>query len=128
MAPKDLRYTNEHEWIRVENGVGTVGITDHAQDSLGDITFVELPEVGQSFDMGEEVAAVESSKAAGSIYAPVAGKITEVNESIEDAPEQVNEDPYGEGWIYKIEIDAPDQLDGLMDAEAYEKFLEDTAD
>jgi glycine cleavage system H protein len=125
MVPSDLRYTNEHEWICVEDGVGTVGITEHAQDSLGDITFVELPAVDQSLAMGDEAAAIESSKAASSIYAPVSGAVTEVNESVEDAPEKVNEDPYGEGWIFKIQIEDASQLDGLMDAAGYEKFLED---
>ncbi len=125
MLPKDLRYTNEHEWIRVEDGIGTVGITEHAQDSLGDITFVELPAVEQSIAMGDEAAAIESSKAASSIYAPVSGSVTEVNDSVEDAPEKVNEDPYGEGWIFKMKIEDASQLDGLMDATSYEQFLED---
>jgi len=123
MVPKDLSYTREHEWIRVAEGIGTVGITDHAQAALGDITFVELPPVGQELAQGAEACAVESAKAAASIYAPAGGKVVAVNEALEDDPGVVNSDCYGEGWIYKIELDNPAEVDALMDPAAYEEFL-----
>ncbi len=123
MVPKDLAYTDQHEWIRMSDGVGTVGITDHAQDAMGDVTFVELPPVDAEFGKGEEVGVVESAKAAAGIYAPAAGKIVKVNVALEAEPGQVNADPHGAGWIYKIRLRNPGEIDGLMDAEAYEKFL-----
>lgn len=125
MIPQDLRYTKEHEWIRLDGDQGTVGITDHAQEELGDITFVEMPETGQSFQAGDEAAMIESSKAASGIYAPLAGKVVAINEDIEDAPELVNEDPYGKGWLFRVELDDPAQAETLMDAATYEKFLQD---
>jgi len=123
MVPGDLKYTSEHEWVRPEDGVVTVGITDHAQDALSDIVFVELPEVGQEFARGEEVAVVESTKAAASVYAPVAGKVTEVNEALTEDPGAINRDCYGAGWIYRLAVRDAAELDGLMDAAAYEEFL-----
>ena len=123
MIPKELRYTQEHEWIRVEGKTGTVGISDHAQEALGDITFVELPAVGKSLKQAEEACAVESAKAASSIFAPMSGRVTAVNTPLEEDPALVNSDPCGAGWIYKIEIAAPDEAAKLMDAAAYEKFL-----
>jgi len=118
-TPNDLRYTEEHEWVRLEGDVGTVGITDHAQEALGDIVFVELPEVGCEVSRGGEVCAIESSKAASDIYAPAGGTVVEVNQAVADNPALVNEDPYGKGWIYKIRLANPKELDGLMDAKAY---------
>jgi len=123
MAPKDLAYTDQHEWVRVADGVGTVGITDHAQDALGDVTFVELPPADAEFDKGEEVGVIESAKAAAGIFAPAAGRIVEVNEALEAEPGQINADPYGEGWIYKIRLADASALDALMNAEAYEASL-----
>jgi glycine cleavage system H protein len=118
-TPNDLRYTEEHEWVRLEGDVGTVGITDHAQEALGDIVFVELPEVGRTVNRGDEACAIESSKAASDIYAPVGGTVVEVNQAAAENPALVNEDPYGKGWIYKIRLANPKELDGLMDAKAY---------
>ena len=123
MVPRELSYTKQHEWVGVDGGVGTVGITDHAQAALGDITFVELPPVGEAFAQGAEVCAIESAKAAASIYAPVGGKVVEVNDALEDDPGLVNSDCYGDGWIYKLELAGPDEVGSLMDAEAYEQFL-----
>lgn len=125
MNPENLKYTKQHEWIRIEGETGTVGITDHAQEALSDITFVELPEVGQEVAVGEEVCSIESCKAASDIYAPVSGKVTEVNEALDEDPSAVNSDPYGKGWIYKIEIANPAEADPLMTAEVYEKFQAD---
>ena len=121
--PTDRKYTQEHEWVSVSDGVATVGISDYAQDALGDVVFVELPNEGAALAKGAEAAAIESTKAAASIYAPVAGKITEVNAALVDDPALINTDCYGEGWIYKITVDNPAELDALMDAAAYEQFL-----
>ena len=115
----DIRYTEDHEWIRIDGDVGTVGITDHAQEQLGDVVFVELPEVGQSVEKGAEAGTVESVKAASEIYAPVSGEVSEVNEALGDEPGKVNSDPFGEGWFYKIKIADKSELDGLMDEAAY---------
>ncbi len=115
-----VKYTEDHEWIRVEGGIGTVGITDHAQEQLGDIVFVELPEVGRKLAKGDESGVVESVKAASEIYAPVSGEIVEVNAALVDTPQTANTDPTGAGWFYKIRLSVPDELDGLMDAAAYE--------
>lgn len=124
MVPKELRYTDEHEWIRVEGTTGTVGITEHAQDALGEITFVELPKPGDKVKRKDAVVVVESAKAAADVYAPADGTIGDVNAEVEDAPEMINEAPYGDGWLFKIDLDDPGQLDGLMDAKQYEEFLE----
>lgn len=123
MVPNDLSYTKEHEWIRIEGTTGTVGITDHAQHALGDLTFVELPEVGRQMARGDEACAIESSKAAASIYAPVGGKVVETNGDLEDDPGLVNSDCYTKGWFYKIELSDPAEAGSLMNAEAYEKLL-----
>ncbi len=118
--PEDLKYTASHEWVRLEDdGRITIGITDHAQQALGDLVFVELPEVAAEVDAEDACAVVESVKAASDIYAPVAGKIVEVNEALIDAPEKINEDPYVDGWICKMEIEDPAVLDELLDASAY---------
>ncbi len=123
MVPNDLSYTKEHEWIRIEGTTGTVGVSDHAQHALGDLTFVELPEVGQKLAKGDEACAIESSKAAASIYAPVTGKVVEINGDLDDDPGLVNSDCYGKGWFYKIEVSDPAEANSLMNAEAYEKLL-----
>ena len=124
-APDNLKYTEEHEWIRIEGNTATVGITDYAQKALGDITFVELPTVGQDIAKSDEVGCVESSKAASSIYAPAGGKVVEVNDALEDQPELVNADPYDGGWMYKLELSSPDDAAGLMDAAAYQALSEE---
>lgn len=118
-----LRFTREHEWIRVEDGVGTVGITDYAQRQLGDVVYVELPEVGRELGKGEAAAVVESVKAASEVYAPVSGRVVEVNGELPDRPELVNQDPEGAGWFFKIEIADPSELDSLMDREAYDAYV-----
>ncbi|HGG58515.1 MAG TPA: glycine cleavage system protein GcvH [Gammaproteobacteria bacterium] len=118
--PADLKYTDSHEWVRLESdGLVTVGVTDHAQHALGDLVFVELPEVGNTADAGDAVAVVESVKAASDIYAPLSGEIVEANDLLVDAPEKINEDPYGDGWIFRMKIEDESVLDGLLDAEAY---------
>ncbi len=122
--PTDRLYTAEHEWVAVDDGVAAVGITDYAQQALGDVVFVELPGEGARLAKGDEAAAIESTKAAASIYAPVAGKITEINPALVDDPALVNTECYGEGWIYKITVDNDDDLDGLMDADEYQRHLD----
>lgn len=119
----DCRYAENHEWIRVSGDTATVGISDFAQQELTDVVYVELPEVGQSFGQGEPFAVVESVKAASDVYMPVAGEIIEVNAALEDAPELVNDEPYGEGWFVRIRIADPAELDALMDADAYRAFV-----
>ena len=117
--PDDVRYAESHEWARSEGDKVKVGITDYAQDQLGDIVFVELPEVGDTLEKGEEFGTVESVKAVSEIYMPVAGEITAVNASLEDAPEKVNNTPYGDGWMIEIKAENPAELDELMDSDAY---------
>ena len=119
-----LYFTQEHEWIRVDGGEATVGITDFAQGQLGDIVFVELPEPGRSVSKGGEAAVVESVKAASDVYAPVTGEVTEPNQAVADDPSLVNTDPEGQGWFFKLSLSDPQELDGLMDAEAYKTFCE----
>jgi glycine cleavage system H protein len=121
-VPGDLQYTKTHEWMRREGDTATVGITDHAQDELGDVVYVELPEQGASFGAGDAFGTIESVKAVSDLYAPVGGEIVEVNSSLEDAPEKVNEDPYGEGWIIKLRVSGEGNL---LSAEEYEKVLEE---
>ncbi len=122
MDPATLRYTKDHEWIGEEGGLYVVGITDHAQDQLGDITYIELPAVGKEVAAGAETSTVESVKAASDIYAPVGGKVAAVNDALEAAPELVNQDPFGEGWIFKLEGVNAGDLDGLMDTPAYQEY------
>lgn len=121
----NCHYTKSHEWIRVEGDEGVIGITDYAQGELSDVVYVELPETGDSFEKGEMYATVESVKAAADCYLPVGGEILAVNEVLEDSPELVNSDPYGEGWFARIGIADPAELDGLMDAAAYKAFCEE---
>lgn len=118
-----IRYTKDHEYIRIDGDIGTVGISDHAQHALGDVVFVELPDVGKTFNQGGEAAVVESVKAASEVYAPVGGEVIEVNGDLEGTPAKVNEDPLGDGWFMKIRIADASQLDGLMDEAAYAEFL-----
>lgn len=118
------RYSTEHEWLRVEGEEGIVGITDYAQDQLSDVVYVELPEVGETFQRGQVFATVESVKAASDVYMPVSGRILEINEALEDSPEWVNQDPYGKAWFVRIAILDPSEVDDLMDAQAYEAFIE----
>lgn len=121
-VPGELKYTKSHEWVREEGDTVTVGITAHAQDELGDVVFVELPQVGDTFEAGEGFGVVESVKAVSDLYAPVGGEIVEVNDSLNDSPEKVNEDPYGEGWMIKVRGEAPGDL---LSAEDYEKHAEE---
>ncbi len=123
----DIRYTEDHEWIRVEGDTGVVGITGHAQEQLGDVVFVELPEVGSKLDQGQEAGTVESVKAASEVYAPVSGEVVEANDALDDEPGKVNSDPFGEGWFYKIKLSDPGELNKLMDEAAYEKHVADNS-
>jgi glycine cleavage system H protein len=122
--PDDLRYSSDHEWVRLEDGRARVGITDYAQDALGDVVFVDLPDVGAAVAAGESISEVESTKSVSDIYAPVAGTIAEVNTDLADAPERLNEDPYGEGWIFVVAVDDVAQVHGLLDAAAYRALVE----
>ena len=122
--PEDVKYTDDHEWAKLDGDVATIGISDYAQDQLGDIVFVELPESGSSFDKGEEFGSVESVKAVSELYMPLAGEIVEINPELEDAPEQVNSDPYGGGWMIKVKIADTADFDALMDKAAYLGSLE----
>jgi glycine cleavage system H protein len=126
-VPADLRYTKTHEWVRVSGDSATIGITDHAQEALGDMVFVELPEVGKELTSNKECAVVESVKSASDVYAPLCGKVTENNEKVATTPALLNTDPYGEGWLFKVVISKKEELDTLMDAKAYEKYLQETA-
>ena len=122
-VPEELQYTRSHEWVRTEGDNATIGITDHAQDELGDVVFVELPEVGATLDAGDSFGTVESVKAVSDLYTPVGGEVTEVNEALGDQPEKINEDPYGEGWIVKLRVS--DEGSDLLSASDYEQFVEE---
>lgn len=124
MIPDDLLYTEQHEWIKVEGNVAIVGISDYAQNALGDVTFVELPAIDKTVTQGEEAAVVESSKAASDIYAPAGGKVIDANTDLETDPSLVNSDPYGRGWLFKIELQNPDELNKLMKADKYAQHVE----
>jgi len=124
-TPEDLSYTKDHEWVRVKGDEATVGITDHAQNQLGDVVYVELPKVGDKFEASEPFGSVESVKAVSEIYMPLGGSVIGVNESLNDSPEQVNEDPYGEGWMIRIKIDNPSQVDALLTAVEYEDYIKE---
>jgi glycine cleavage system H protein len=123
-VPDDLRYSKDHEWARLEDGRVRIGITDYAQDALGDVVFVQIPDVGTTLAQGDSFSEVESTKSVSDIYAPVSGTIAEVNQELADAPQRVNEDPYGDGWLVVIEMDNPAQLDELLDADAYRALIE----
>ena len=120
-----LRFTRDHEWIRIEGDLAVVGITDYAQSQLGDVVYVELPEIGRLVEKGKEAAVVESVKAASEVYAPVSGEVAEVNEEIAADPAKVNADPMGEGWFMKLRLADPQELDGLLDEMAYQRFVEE---
>ena len=122
-SPEDLKYSKEHEWVLVEGSVATVGITDYAQDQLGDIVFVELPGIGDKVSKEDAFGVVESVKAVSDVYAPVSGKVLEVNDDLPENPEMLNEDPYGDGWMIKIEMNDLDELQDLMTAAEYEDFV-----
>lgn len=124
-VPKELRYSHEHEWVSVEDNIATVGITDYAQEQLGDVVYVELPEVGTQVTKDEPFGVVESVKAVSDIYAPVSGTVTEINVSLPDSPETVNEDPYGDAWMIRVEMNDPDELEDLMTGAQYKKFVEE---
>ena len=122
--PAELRYASSHEWARLEeDGTVTVGITDHAQEALGDVVYVEHPEVGQTVNAQSEAGVVESVKAASDIYAPVSGTVIAINEALEDSPETVNQDPFGDGWFFRIEADDVNELEDLLDAEGYAEVI-----
>jgi glycine cleavage system H protein len=126
-TPEDLSYTKDHEWVRVKSDEATVGITDHAQNQLGDVVYVELPKIGDKFEASEPFGSVESVKAVSEIYMPLGGSVIEVNESLNDSPEQVNEDPYGDGWMIRIKLDNPSQVDALLTAVEYEDYIKEEA-
>ena len=123
MYPENYRYTKEHEWVHVENGVGTIGITFHAQKELGDIVYVEAPKIGASVEQGKNFAVVESVKAASDIFAPVSGEVVAANEALANTPELLNSDPHGDGWIAKIKLSVPQEIDRLMSAADYQAYL-----
>jgi glycine cleavage system H protein len=123
-SPSDLKYTKSHEWVRVEGDVATIGLADHAQSELGDITYLELPEVGDTVTAGEPLGVVESVKAASDIYAPIGGEVVERNENAVNSPELVNQSPYGDAWLIKVKVGDASELDALMDAAAYDEFLQ----
>jgi glycine cleavage system H protein len=126
-TPEDLSYTKDHEWIRVKGDLATVGITDHAQKQLGDVVYVELPKAGDRFEASEPFGSVESVKAVSEVYMPVTGTVVEVNQSHNDSPEQINEDPYGDGWMIVVKMDNPAQVDGLLTSAEYEDYVKDEA-
>lgn len=123
MYPSEYLYSREHEWVRVDDDVCVLGITEYAQAELGEVVFVELPEIGQVFDSGDELGTIESVKAVAEVYTPVAGEVIEVNEAVSDDPELLNEDPHGEGWLIKIRFSSASDLKDLMNAEKYEEYV-----
>ncbi|HCW77094.1 MAG TPA: glycine cleavage system protein GcvH [Candidatus Marinimicrobia bacterium] len=123
-VPENLKYTEEHEWIKVDQNIATVGVTDYAQGELGDVVFVEMPTLGKSFKKGDVVASIEAVKTVAEVYLPVSGKVVELNDALNDAPESINEDAFGNGWMFKIEMSDPSELDSLMTAERYKDLIE----
>lgn len=124
LLPEDLRYSTDHEWVRLEDGRLRLGITDYAQDALGDVVFVEIPEVGSTVEAAAKISEVESTKSVSDIYAPVAGRVVAVNTDLSDTPERLNDDPYGEGWICIIEPSDPSALEQLLDVDSYRRLIE----
>lgn len=122
--PDELKYTEEHEWVLIEEDVATIGITDFAQDQLGDVVFVELPEVGDQLEIGKTLGVVESVKAVSDVYAPLSGEVVEINEALPDEPELLNTSAYEDGWMLKLKLSSPSELDSLMDAAEYQEFIE----
>ncbi len=127
MNPDDFRYHKEHTWVRVSGKKGTIGITDYAQDALGDIVYIDLPELEESVEANSEISEIESTKATSAVISPVSGKIIKVNEELSESPEIINEDPYGKGWIAVIELENAGEADDLMDSSEYEKYIEEEA-
>ncbi len=125
MNPDDLKYHKEHTWVKVSGKRGTIGITDYAQDALGDIVYIDLPEADASVEANSEISEIESTKATSAVISPVSGKIIKVNEELSESPEIINEDPYGKGWIAVVELENPDEADDLMDSSEYEKYIEE---
>ena len=125
MNPKDYRYTKDHEWISVADDIGTLGITNYAQEQLGDIVSVEFPKIGHEFSTGDSLALIDSMKTTSDLYAPVSGEITEVNSELEERPELMNEDPYGKGWILRLRIKDPSELEGFLDVDSYDTFVKE---
>jgi len=125
--PEDLKFAKSHEWARIEENIVTIGVSDYAQESLGDIVYAELPEEGRDLHKEEVFGMVESVKAVSDLYCPVSGEVIEVNEALIDSPEVINDDPYGEAWLVKVRIDDPSELDSLMDAKEYKQFVEEEA-
>ncbi len=121
--PENLRYSKDHEWVSVDGDVATIGITDYAQSSLGDVVYVDFPRVGDKFDSHEAFGSVESVKAVSEVFTPIAGEVTEINEGLNDTPEKVNGDPYGDGWFVKFKMSNPGEVDGLMSSEEYDEYL-----
>lgn len=124
MYPENFRYSQEHEWVLAEGDIATIGITDHAQGELGDIVYVDLPQPGDAVAAGKTMGSVESVKAVSDIYSPVTGEVVEVNQSLADAPEKVNEDPHGEAWLVKVKMSSPDEINNLLSADEYQSYLE----
>ena len=124
MTPEDSRYAKSHEYVHVEGSVGTIGITEYAQKELGDVVFVELPRVGQELEAGDELGSIESVKAVSELFAPVTGEVVEVNEALADKPQLVNTDPYGDGWMIRVRLSDPTEVDELMTAEEYDEYTE----
>lgn len=125
--PRHLKYTKEHEWLEINGDIATIGITAFAQESLGDLVFVELPEVGRMLSSGDDFAVVESVKAASEVYSPISGEVVEVNTDLADSPQSINESPYDDGWLVKVRISDPSELEDTMDADAYTTFVEEQA-
>ncbi len=121
--PSELKYTKDHEWIRIEGNVGTIGITEYAQGELGDIVFIELPAIGKKIESGQSFGTVEAVKAVSDLYAPISGEVKELNKEIQDSPELVNKEPYERGWMIKVTLSHPEEVKNLLDAEAYKKLI-----
>ncbi len=126
--PEDLKYSKEHEWVRVSGNIATIGITDYAQEQLGEVVFIELPDEGEEFEKDDAFGVVESVKSVNDIYAPVTGKVVEVNDPVVDSPEIANEDPYAEGWMVKVEISNPKEINDLMSAKQYEAYIKEESE
>src|SRR3989449_6512160 len=124
--PEDLHYSKDHEWVKVNGDIATIGITDYAQNSLGDVVYVEIPKAGEEFASNESFGSVESVKAVSELFTPVSGKVSEVNDILQDQPEKVNTDPYGEGWMIRVKMSSPGEVDSLLTAAEYEDFTEET--
>lgn len=123
MTPEDSRYAKSHEYIHVEGNIGTIGITDYAQKELGDVVFVELPQVGSQLEMGDELGSIESVKAVSELFSPVTGEVVEINEALADKPDLVNSDPYGDGWMVRVKLSTPDEVEELMTSDDYEDYV-----